>query len=249
LSYIKYVRNENHGASSSRNIGIYNASSDFVAFLDDDDEWLKDKIQLQKALIKEEQLDACFSRMFINYEDKNIEYSTRSTLPDNPGVEICIENFIGGTISAMIRRNSLIELGGFDINFPAREEYDLWIRLIHNGGKIGIVEKPLVVAYRSLNNRLRVSSSIENYVTAIKILNEKHEKLVKETLTEKQLLFRKRKQYEFLAAQAATVGLRSDSIRYYFLSLKNRFSLKILIMIIITFVHPVLLIRFRTLIK
>jgi glycosyltransferase involved in cell wall biosynthesis len=249
LSYIRYVKNEKHGVSSSRNLGIHKASSDFIAFLDDDDEWLKDKIQLQKSFIKKNELDACFSRMFVRYEDKNIEYSTRSTLPDNPKIEICIENFIGATSSSLIRRDLLLQLGGFDINFPAREEYDLWIRLIHNGAKIGIIEKPLVFSYRSLKTRLRISSNIESYVMAIKILNEKHEKLVEETLTEEQLIFRKRKQYEFLAAQAATIGLRSDTIKYYLMSLKDKFSLKILIMIIITFINPILLLHFRTLIK
>jgi glycosyltransferase involved in cell wall biosynthesis len=249
LPYIRYIRNENYGVSSSRNLGIHKASSNFIAFLDDDDEWIKDKIQLQKVLIKENELEACFSRMFVRYEDKNIEYLTRSELQDNPKVKICIENFIGATSSALIRRDLLLQLGGFDINFPAREEYDLWIRLIHNGAKIGIVEKPLVFSYRSLKTRLRISSNIESYVTAIKILNKKHEKLVKETLTEEQSEFRKRKQYEFLAAQAATIGLRSDTIKYYLMSFKDKFSLKILIMIIITFIHPVLLIRFRTLLK
>jgi glycosyltransferase involved in cell wall biosynthesis len=45
---IKYVRNEvNMGEGRARNIGVSNATADYVAFLDDDDEWLPAKLKMQ----------------------------------------------------------------------------------------------------------------------------------------------------------------------------------------------------------
>jgi glycosyltransferase involved in cell wall biosynthesis len=246
---LRYVFNPNQGASASRNLGVNTATSDFVAFLDDDDEWMKDKVKLQKEAILSKNLDACFSQLIINYGDKQIKYNTSARLPNNIRKEICIENFIGGTISAIIRRELFISISGFDIHFPAREEYDLWIRLIQKGAHIDIVEKPLAIAHRSLNKRIRISSNMENYEKAIELLNKKHQRLIDAELTPKQQQLRQRKQYEFLAAQAVSIGLRNKSIRYYLLSLQSKFNIKTLIMLIVAAISPILLIRFRSLIK
>jgi glycosyltransferase involved in cell wall biosynthesis len=245
---IKYFRNPEVGASSSRNYGVNVSKFQFVAFLDDDDEWAINKIKLQKAMIAKMNLDVCFSKILIVYEGTNIRYTTNAYLPENPAVEICIENFIGGTISSMIRRELLLAINGFDESFPAREEYDLWIRLIHNGSVVGIVDHPLSIAYRSINKRSRISSDIKKYEKAISILNSKHKVLVETILSTNQLELRYRKQCEFLAAQAVSVGLRFDTIKYYIKSLKSRFNFKVAIMALVSLLHPILLIRLRALI-
>lgn len=244
---VKYFRNDGAGASSSRNYGAKVANSDFIAFLDDDDEWVSDKIELQKRMVKVKDLDVCFSRIRIVYEGTNIRYSTKAHLPENPAVDVCLENFIGGTISSMIRRELFLSLQGFDLAFQAREEYDLWIRLIHAGARIGIVEKPLSIAYRSLNKRSRISSDLKKYEEAIALLNIKHKTLIDKTLTPQQRELRYRKQREFLAAQAVTVGLRSEGIKYYLQSLRSRFNARVAGMVLVCLLHPVLLIRLRAL--
>lgn len=246
---IRYYRNPNNGASSSRNYGVSVANCDFVAFLDDDDEWAMDKIKLQKSLIAERGLDVCFSRIQIVYEGTDIGYLTNSRMPENPAIEVCVENFIGGTISSMIRREIFLSVDGFDLNFLAREEYDLWIRLIHSGARVGIVERPLSVAYRSLNKRSRISSDIKKYEEAVSLLNSKHSELIEKTLTPNQRELRYRKQCEFLAAQAVTVGLKADGVKYYLKSLRSSFRLKVAVMAFVCFLNPVLLIRLRALLK
>src|SRR5215471_7855638 len=50
---IKYIRHDaNKGDAGSRNTGIRNSSGDFLAFLDDDDEWLPEKLQMQVGLLR-----------------------------------------------------------------------------------------------------------------------------------------------------------------------------------------------------
>ena len=49
---IRYVRKENSGAGAARNFGINLASCPFVTFLDSDDEWLPDKLYLQRAIME-----------------------------------------------------------------------------------------------------------------------------------------------------------------------------------------------------
>lgn len=63
------------GGSESRNIGVQKAQGDFIALLDDDDEWLGDKIAAQLQLIKERTLTekdsfVCFTSIYI-YESIN----------------------------------------------------------------------------------------------------------------------------------------------------------------------------------
>jgi len=243
---LKYIQNPNKGASSSRNLGVEMATSDYVAFLDDDDVWLPKKIELQKNEILINNLDAVFSRILIEYENTNLSYATSAKLPPKPLEQICIENFIGGTISAVIRKELFLKVGGFDISFPAREEYDLWIRLLSNGAKIGIVEEALCVAYRSLSQRSRVSARILNYEKAIELLNKKHRDLINEVLSPQQQSIRISKQFEFLAAQGVSIGLRISPFFYYIKSFFNKPSLKPVLLAPLALLSPILLIKIRS---
>ncbi|WP_062270444.1 glycosyltransferase family 2 protein, partial [Endozoicomonas arenosclerae] len=246
---IKFVRNRHKGASSSRNLGANLAESDYVAFLDDDDLWVPEKLEKQVALVEKNDLDVCYTRMFIQYENTSIKYTTRTLNRKSPLINILMENYLGGTPSALIKRSSMMLVSGFDEHFPAREEYDLWIRLIKSGCKIGVVEEPLVVANRSLEKRSRISANIDNYVNAINLLNEKHKQLVIDTLTNAQIRKRKSLQYEFLAAQAVSINLRWISARYYLMSALNLFSVKPVLLSMISFLSPKLLIRLRSTLK
>lgn len=242
---IKFYANPNNGASSSRNLGAELATSDFIAFLDDDDEFYKNKIELQHRKIINENVDAVFSQLEIVYENTDIKYSTRSRMPDDPLTTIYIENFIGGTISSVIRRELFLQVGGFDITLPAREEYDLWMRLITEGASIDIIEQPLAIGYRSLVGRSRISANISNYEKAITLINSKHRDKVAGLLSKKQKRLRKASQFEFLAAQAVSIGLRRVTAEYYLKSFLVRFKIKPLILAVISLVNPTLLIRLR----
>lgn len=245
-SLIKYVHNvDGAGASSSRNLGAGLATGDFIAFLDDDDEWLPLKLEKQVTLIEQLDLDACFSQIQIKYENTKLSYATKASMPLDPLVSILQENYIGATISAIVKKSVFQKLEGFDLEYKAREEYDFWIRVVLNGLKIGIVEEPLAVSYRSLENRVRISSNINSYITAIDRLNKKYKDVVKVKLNEKQRTIRKKMQYDFLAAQAASIGLRQESVRYYAKSLITKFSFKSVLGLIVSAISPTLLIKVR----
>lgn len=243
---VRYVPNlEGRGASSSRNLGAISAMSEFIAFLDDDDIWLPEKLAKQCELIEKKDLDVCFSQILIQYEGTKINYVTRSKNLPNPKTEILVENYIGGTISAIIRRELFLAVDGFDESFGAREEYDLWIRLIHADAKVGVVEEPLAIAFRSLTKRNRISLNVDNYINAIEMLNCKHQGLVDRRLSAEQKRLRKRKQFDFIAAQAVSIGLRKEAVQYYFKSITVRPSIKSLIGLSVSVISPTLLIKLR----
>lgn len=244
---VLYVVNEQgKGAPSSRNIGAQVATGDFVGFLDDDDEWLPQKLEKQVERIQEKNLDACFSQIQIVYENLNFSYPTNSRDVGDPLKEILKENFIGGTISALVKRDKFIKVGGFDESFPAREEYDLWIRLISSGGRIGIVEEPLAIAYRSFFGRLRISADINNYEKAIEMLNNKHKNLLISQLSPSESKERLKKQMDFLAAQAISINLGKVAFTYYVKSLLVKPSLKSFVGAVISIISPKMLITIRS---
>nr|WP_321381970.1 glycosyltransferase family A protein [uncultured Vibrio sp.] len=238
---ITFIHNHNNGASSSRNLGAKLAKSDFLAFLDDDDTWFPDKLEKQVSLVKENHLDAVFSQLLVKYDVSGGEYATKARNVSNPLKSICIENYIGATISCLIRRELFLELKGFDEMFLAREEYDLWIRVIESGAKIGIVEEPLAISNRSFS-RERISSNISSYESAIDLLNEKHKKLVLDTLNESERKHRESKQYCFLAAQAISINKGGIASKYYFKS----FSPKSMVLAILSLISPKFLIMLRS---
>ena len=246
-SKIHYVENSlGNGAGYSRNLGAETATSEFVAFLDDDDIWVPQKLEFQWAELRKSKVDAVFSSMLLQYENSRLSYSTFPILPANPKEEILIENFIGGTISAVINREVFLALGGFDASFPAREEYDLWIRLLSSGYKISIVEKPLSVAYIAPLGRVRISSSISNYEMAIKMINKKHSSLVSQNLSKDKQTIRTSKQFEFLAARGVAIGLRLIPFIYYLRSFTNLPKLKPLVLAFLSLLSPKLMLFIRS---
>ncbi|MGI9946658.1 glycosyltransferase family 2 protein [Vibrio hyugaensis] len=242
---IKYLENKEQGASASRNLGAKNAKGNYIAFLDDDDIWLPEKLELQVNQVVSEQAKAVFAQMFVEYEDLGIKYITKSKNVPDPLKQICTENYIGGTISSLIEKQLFLELGGFDRAFSAREEYDLWIRIIASGSKISVVERPLTVAYRSFI-RDRVSSNISSYENAIDLLNKKHKQLALDVLDESERKRRESKQYSFLAAQAISINKGCVASKYYFKSFLKSFSPKFMILSILSLFSPKFLIMLRS---
>ncbi|SIS84415.1 glycosyltransferase family 2 protein [Belliella pelovolcani] len=245
-SNLFYINNAcGSGASSSRNLGVEFSKGDYISFLDDDDEWLPDKLSEQVKEIDKSGADVIFSKILIKYENKDLSYITNTSIVKDPLKQILIENYLGATISAVIKKQAFLNIGGFDINFPAREEYDLWIRLISGGFKISVVSKALCISYRSLQKRSRISANIVNYETAIKLLNSKHKELVLNNLSDSEIRLRKSKQFEFLSAQGISIGLRYSPFKYYFKSFMISFKIKPLVLAFIAAISPYLLIFLR----
>jgi len=156
---IYFHNNKNMGACFCRNQAIERASGDYIAFLDDDDEWEKDKLLEQKK-IAEKGFDLIYTATKFN--DK-IHFH-------NP-FPITFGNFVGITSTMMINLKILRKIGGFDTNLPALQDYELIIRLIKNGARIKGIKIPLV-KYQPSNN-INISGSPQKFFVASKIILSK----------------------------------------------------------------------------
>ncbi|WP_289098620.1 glycosyltransferase family A protein [uncultured Pseudoalteromonas sp.] len=131
---INFFYKENGGASSARNYGIERATGDYIAFLDADDEWLPNHLEIKLRKIKAAGPN-CFG-VYSGFVCKPIDvYSSFTSVngkvsPDFIGKK---NGFPGGAPSYLFKREFLADLNGFDVSLKQNEDFDLILRLIHQG--------------------------------------------------------------------------------------------------------------------
>ena len=130
---IKYIINENnYGAQVSRNKGILNSTGEYLAFLDDDDKWENEKIELQIKEFKDENVGLVFSQgWLININDsKKKPYNMSKCFINRvDSNDMLYGDYIGTTSQVVIKREVFAQVGLFDVNQPARQDYEMWIRI------------------------------------------------------------------------------------------------------------------------
>src|SRR5690554_3940515 len=127
---IRYIPNlDGQGASSSRNLGVMNALSEYIAFLDDDDEFKAEKVErLRDVISKNPEADLVYHSAHIHMVNESVSYFTSPKEfkeADNVLYQMLIKNEIGGTPMVTVKRESFISCGMFDENLPALEDYDV----------------------------------------------------------------------------------------------------------------------------
>lgn len=113
---IKIINQKNSGVSKSRNVGVENAKYDWIAFLDSDDEWYKDKIERQVQLIQdigETNIDALGGSIDgdeLRILTKKYKGTFKATIN-----QICMKNFPQPS-TAIVKRKVFRSIGGFDMD-------------------------------------------------------------------------------------------------------------------------------------
>lgn len=242
-----FIRNESPaGAGKARNLGIKQASGTIVSFLDDDDEWLPEKIERQVAVFNQyPDVGMVYTGVELVKVDYDITYHSIPAISGHIFKELLIENRIGATITVAIRTEIARELL-FDEAFPAREEYDLWLRIARTHEIWGI-KKPLARNY-SRNTLARISSDVQNYEKAIQLLNEKYKRDVL-ALTPAEQQKRLAAQSFFLASQALMAGNLRLARKYFFKSMRQKPQLRSFSGFVASFLGTKTLFRLRKLRK
>ncbi|MBQ9550869.1 MAG: glycosyltransferase family 2 protein [Lachnospiraceae bacterium] len=129
---VSVIKTENgHGGQRARNTGIGHARGKYVAFLDDDDEWLPEKLEIQIPMLEEDpEVGLCYSRGYLINEAFDPPRVTEFKSVKNATYEDLLkDDGIGSTTQAVIPRAVFDKVGMFDESFPARQDYEMWIRI------------------------------------------------------------------------------------------------------------------------
>lgn len=171
---ISYIRNEvKKGGAGSRNAGIQKARGEFVAFLDDDDMWIPEKLSLQMESLRKGGKNTAFSFTSVKNVYDDHEEITKVPEGEENHLKRALRRFSGFLTSTLIvKREALLQVGCFDESFPSHQEPDLIIRLSKSFDGIGI-NKPLTEMSLSRGHE-HISSNLSRRIAGRKKLLEKH---------------------------------------------------------------------------
>ena len=132
-SRIKYSRLEtNQGEAVARNTAIAQAKGEYIAFLDDDDEWLPDKLAIQLKLMETAPSDIAgvYSGFFwVDWPSRQILGQRVFSSNGDFCRSLQKRNVVGTPSTVLLRRKCLQEIGGFDKNIAYGVDHDLWLRI------------------------------------------------------------------------------------------------------------------------
>jgi len=166
----------------ARNHGISLANGDFIAFLDADDLWSKDKLRKQMDIFGlHPEIGACFTDHHI-FEDGAPEkhfYDAINTYPDDGHDQkkfirrLLTGNFLI-TSSAVVRRDCFKKVGVFDTAYQNAMDYDMWLRIILNYRAAYLTDRLVFRRIHPSNiSRNRVNTMAADKYTFEKLLSEK----------------------------------------------------------------------------
>jgi len=162
---IKYIKSDNWGGPAKpRNIGIKNAIGEYIAFCDDDDIWINNKLELQIEIINKTNCDLVSSNMF--YFENDITNTKGVSL--NRKVRN-LKDFINENqinTSTVIVRNSKDVIFNEDKNLISIEDYALWLDLYLKGMHFEFIKVPLIY-YRQWQHNITKTNSEKNHLRLI----------------------------------------------------------------------------------
>jgi len=144
---IRYLTQANQGAAEARNTGIAAAQGDWLAFLDGDDRWDPDYLEVQLAELKARQLDMVWSDGVFLGDTPRAGRRLMTELHCQGPVTVLamIRARVNVITSATVVRRALVErVGGFDPTLRRAQDFDLWLRLVQAGARAGYHDRPLI---------------------------------------------------------------------------------------------------------
>ncbi|MEO2280294.1 glycosyltransferase [Pseudoalteromonas pernae] len=209
---ITVIRNEQSiGACAARNKAIAALDTDLVTGLDDDDVFLVNRIEELVSQYDDKYSFVCSGYIWDYGAHKKPLFNTDKviTLSDALDLNQCSNQ-------ALVRRERVLAVGGFDPELPALQDHDLWVRLIAEFGSAFRLGKELYVVNDD-QELLRISS-INNKLRAIELFEKKHGHAMSQRNKENFAFYRKKITGDrvswFEAISSSKHGLATLKIRH-----------------------------------
>jgi glycosyltransferase involved in cell wall biosynthesis len=150
MSRIVYLKQENRGVSAARNAGIAAARGSLIAFLDGDDTWLPNYLEVQVARIQADPtIDVLYPNVIMFGDSSEAGEEFMAICPSNG--EVTFERLLlqecNVSNCSIARRETIVRAGLFDESLRSVEDFDLWLRVIKQGGRIAY-HRDVLARYR-----------------------------------------------------------------------------------------------------
>ena len=151
---------QNQGPSAARNSGIQRAKGKYIAFLDDDDFFLKTKIE--KLVNKMESLNNEWIGIYSWYIREKLRKVIKSNTEGDLSLPLlkCNLRLAGGS-SLLLKTDIVKSIGGFNISYQVHEDWEFILRICKKG-KIKLFKEPLFVS--GISDHHQSHTSPENYL-------------------------------------------------------------------------------------
>lgn len=160
LKYIVHAVNKN--GSAARNTGIRNASGEYIGFLDDDDIYLRDKIEKQVALFNS--LDDTYGLVYGSFReiiDEKHSRVVKARHSDHFLFDFLCDRIIVCSSTALIRREVLSAVVEWDESFQRHQDLEFFARVAYRYKAAFI--KDVCVEKRKLDRNTARGETYERY--------------------------------------------------------------------------------------
>lgn len=195
---IRNIRQNQSGVSAARNRAIQAASGDWLAFLDDDDAWLPEKLALQQQAIEDSPgYRLCHGDEIWIRNGRRVNPMDKHKKQGGWIYPQCLPRCVISPSCVIIHRSVFTDIGHFDTDLPACEDYDLWLRICAQEAVL-FIDQPLIEKYGGHEDQLsRKHWGMDRFrmialekMLASNQLNEDNRRLTLETLLEKLTIYR-----------------------------------------------------------
>jgi glycosyltransferase involved in cell wall biosynthesis len=150
MTRIVYLKQENRGLSGARNTAIRASRGSFIALLDADDMWLPNYLEVQvERMQSDPTIDVLYPNAMIFGDALEAGREFMEVCPSQG--EVTIERLLrqecNVMICSMMRREAVLRAGLFDESLRSVEDFDLWLRIIKQGGRIAY-HREVLARYR-----------------------------------------------------------------------------------------------------
>lgn len=230
-----FFNDKNSGANFSRNRGVDLSSSAYIAFLDSDDTWSEDYLKNVAEIIQKQDAKFVTTNYQVVHEDGVLppEFNDKFFVSGDISKKELYQDLVGPTSTVVIAKDVIQEAGLFDVALPARQDYDMWLRVTK------IV--PVFYNYKSgvkvfRVGRTSISSSYKRNVQGTQMVLDKI--LKTQGLNEIEKKHIRASHLKHMALACILCNAYKESRCYAKKSLKNKFDKKLFLWYVLSFCPP-----------
>ncbi len=206
---VKYIQHEyNKNGSAARNTGISAAKGDYIAFLDDDDYYLPNRLEdLVKALDNNTDYQGVYSSVIVE-KNRKIVGLVEAKVSGNLKDALLLDSFAFGTGSNLFfRTNAVKELKGFDTTFKRHQDIEFMIRFFNTNQLLAVYAPSVVKVQDDRGNE----PDTEQYIEIKKHYIKAFQNDIQALDSDKKALF-----YGIKYRQILETSIRKKEYRRYF---------------------------------